>query len=69
LATPSLDNAGIRGIMRGLVLDLAGQRGIPVSECRMGFADLLNGELFLTNSLIGIRPIASSTTNPSVLGR
>lgn len=58
LETPALDDAGIRGIMRGLVLDLAGKIGIPARECRVDSADLLNAEeLFLTNCLIGIRPI------------
>ena len=58
LVTPDLTNCGIAGIMRGLVIEQAGKRGIPLSIQNLRLADLKAADgLFLTNSLIGIRPV------------
>lgn len=56
LLTPRLDKAGVNGIMRALVIEVAGTLGIPTDICRLGRPDLgVADEVFLTNSLTGIR--------------
>jgi 4-amino-4-deoxychorismate lyase len=58
LHTPALDRCGIRGVMRGVVINLAEQLGIPVriSTLNRVFLEQANC-LFLTNSLAGIWPV------------
>jgi 4-amino-4-deoxychorismate lyase len=59
LLTPSVDRCGVAGVMRATVLDLAAQLGIPAQERRLDETELAAAEeLFLTNALIGIRPIS-----------
>jgi 4-amino-4-deoxychorismate lyase len=58
LLTPALEHAGVAGVMRRKVLEIADELGIPreigqVSLERLEQADAL----FLTNSLIGIWPV------------
>lgn len=56
--TPSLDGCGIAGVVRGLVMDLCPQLGIPLRECHLTPADLAAADgAWLTNALIGIWPI------------
>jgi 4-amino-4-deoxychorismate lyase len=57
LMTPALARCGVRGIMRGVVLEEARRGGIDVQEadCPVEFLDDA-GEVFLTNALIGLRP-------------
>jgi 4-amino-4-deoxychorismate lyase len=44
--------------MRATVLALAAAGGVPVRECALSAQDLAAAEeLFLTNALIGIRPV------------
>jgi 4-amino-4-deoxychorismate lyase len=58
LFTPMLDEAGVRGVMRGRVLELAAELGIPCSEVRLSRAQMLEAdEVFLTNSVIGVWPV------------
>lgn len=72
LATPRLDQAGVAGVMRDQVLHRARERGIPVivealSRERVLAAD----EVFLTNSLMGVRTVRSlpgRVYGPPVLG-
>jgi 4-amino-4-deoxychorismate lyase len=57
--TPLLQHAGIEGIMRAKVMDIADKAQIP---CKAVFCSeketLLNAdELFMTNSLFGIKPV------------
>ena len=59
LITPDLSESGVAGVVRGVLLDAAHQLGIPsvvqlVTRSMVEQAD----ELFLTNSLIGIWPVA-----------
>ncbi len=58
LHTPALDRCGIRGVMRGIVIDLAEQMGVPVriSTFNRVFLEQANC-LFLTNSLAEIWPV------------
>ncbi len=58
LRTPELRHCGVAGVLRGLVMDIATERGIPVEVTDLGLTDLWDAEaLFLTNSLIGIWPV------------
>jgi len=58
LLTPRLDRCGVAGIMRAVVLSLAVAGGIPAEEAVLDARDLdAAQELFLTNALLGIRPV------------
>lgn len=60
LLTPALTRGGVRGIMRSLVLDLARQGGIPVTEIDVLASELAAAEeIFLTNALIGLWPVTT----------
>jgi branched-chain amino acid aminotransferase/4-amino-4-deoxychorismate lyase len=60
LLTPALDCGVLDGIMRGVVMARARAGGVPVEEVRVGREALDGAEgLFLTNSLIGVRPVAT----------
>lgn len=59
LLTPELSNCGVAGIIRQQVLALAQQLSIPCDYVRMKVEELnLMDELFVTNSIIGIWPVA-----------
>ena len=60
LLTPALDRGGVRGVMRGQVLDVAAHLGLETIECPID-RDLLGkaGEAFLTNALVTLWPIRS----------
>lgn len=56
--TPSLKEAGVEGIMRGIVMELARCRRVTVSEATCDKTFLLSAdEIFVTNSVIGIWPV------------
>jgi 4-amino-4-deoxychorismate lyase len=56
--TPRLDRCGVRGIMRRLVLEACAPLGLEALEVDMDVADLLQAdELFVTNALLGVRPV------------
>lgn len=58
LQTPLLDQCGVAGVMRAHVMQRAAQLGLTVQETHLGLDDLLAAEeVFLTNSLHGIRPV------------
>ena len=60
LFTPALECGVLAGTMRARVLDAAGRLGVTTVQVRAGLADLEAGEAaFLTNALIGVRPVAS----------
>ena len=59
LRTPVLDEAGVHGVMRSQVMDLADDLGIPCSEERIALSLLDEADdLFLTNARVGIWPVA-----------
>jgi 4-amino-4-deoxychorismate lyase len=59
LTTPVLDRCGVRGVMRGIVMEHADGNGIQVAEERLTVRDLeFADEIFLTNSLFGIWPVS-----------
>ena len=58
LHTPDLCKCGIRGILRGIVVDLANRNNIVVCEQQFKRQSVLEAdEIFVTNSVIGIWPI------------
>lgn len=59
LATPSLTRCGIKGVMRRVVLETARKLGIGAEERDVEPAELLGAdELFVTNALFGMWPVA-----------
>ncbi len=59
LVTPTLLRCGIKGVMRRAVLEAAAALGIRAAERDFTLAQVLGAdELFMTNALIGIRPVA-----------
>ena len=60
LFTPALDCGVLDGIMRGRVVDRARAMGVETLEVAAGIDALADAEgVFLTNSLIGVRPVSS----------
>ncbi len=60
LLTPELTGCGIRGVMRNRVLAAASGLGLAARETVLGLEDLLRAdEVFLSNALIGLWPVAS----------
>ena len=57
--TPALACGVLDGIVRADVLAACVRLGVPVQEVRAKPAQLLGSPLFLTNSLMGVRPVAS----------
>lgn len=58
LFTPLLDQCGVAGVMRAHVMQRAATLGLRVHETRLKLDELMVAEeVFLTNSLHGIRPI------------
>jgi len=59
IITPVLDQYGVHGVMRAQVMDVANSRGLSCNEERID-ADRLGefDELFMTNSRIGVWPVA-----------
>lgn len=59
LLTPRLSRCGVAGVARQQVLALAAQLKLPASESDIGLDELLTAdEVFLTNSLIRLWPVA-----------
>jgi 4-amino-4-deoxychorismate lyase len=58
IMTPAITHAGIRGVMRRVVIDAAQRAGIAVTELALDAAALHAAEeIFLTNARIGIWPV------------
>lgn len=58
LLTPDLSQAGIAGVMRGLIMDSAAALGVACGTVALTLADLRQAdEVFLCNSVIGIWPV------------
>lgn len=69
LVTPWLGEAGIHGIMRGMALKAARRLGIVAREERINVGQVRGAsEVFVTNSLIGMRPAAFPETPPGPTG-
>ena len=60
LATPSLEKAGVQGVMRQYLLERFAAAGLPVRIDRIDSKDLLDAsELFFCNSVFGVWPVKS----------
>ena len=58
LMTPRLDECGVAGVMRDCVLRLAHDAGIAATNTELSVDEVMSAdEVFLTNSLTGIRPV------------
>jgi 4-amino-4-deoxychorismate lyase len=58
LFTPRLDQCGVAGVMRALVLELAARRGLSALESRAPLSAVWEAdEVFFTNSVIGLWPV------------
>ena len=58
LHTPALEDCGVAGVMRAHIMETAVQAGIEVHEDRLDEAAVRDAdELFLCNSLMGLRPV------------
>lgn len=58
LLTPLLDDCGVAGVMREHLMQTAREAGIKVAETRIDRQDVTGAdELFLCNSLMGLRPV------------
>lgn len=63
LTTPDLRFCGVAGVMRGKVLEVATQLGIPSSEEPLWLHDLQDAtEVFLTSSVRGVRSVIALET-------
>lgn len=60
LTTPTLDRSGVRGVMRGVIMEyIASEMGLVVKEQRVSRDDLHSAdEVFISNSLIGALPVS-----------
>lgn len=64
LLTPKIDTCGVLGTIRQAVIVLAKQLGIEVEENHYALSELGNAsEVFFTNSLFGILPVAAITVS------
>lgn len=58
LITPLIDQCGVRGVMRDIIISLAKQLSVQVQEKSCTLAELQQAdEIFLTNSIIGLWPV------------
>jgi 4-amino-4-deoxychorismate lyase len=59
VATPALGRCGVAGAQRERVLELLDARGVPCEVRDVAFVELARAEeIFLTNSVIGVWPVA-----------
>ncbi len=60
LVTPPLVDGPLSGVTREAVLECAAAAAVPVAERSLTLADLLSvDELFLTSSIVGVRPVSA----------
>lgn len=60
LVTPAITAAGIRGVMRRVILREALAANVPVVESRVSRSDVTAAdEVFVSNALTGIRPVTT----------
>ena len=58
LLTPRLDECGVAGVVRQLIMDTGQDMDMPVEETRLYLQDLLNADaLYFSSSLLGIRRV------------
>ena len=69
LRTPRLDQAGVAGVMRAVVLREAEALGVQIEEAALDRTDVADAqEIFLTNARIGAWPVRSLAGAPRDVG-
>jgi len=69
LYTAALAQSGVAGIMRGIIMKLSAENGLPVIEHAFTKDALLSAdEVFVCNSIIGIWPIKQIETSRFSVG-
>jgi len=69
LITPAITHAGIKGVMRRVVLAAAAEIGVRATERELHLADVLAAdELFVTNAVFGIWPVRALDEQNFALG-
>lgn len=59
LVTPDLTRAGVAGVIRGAILELAGNINLKCEICSLGLDDVFQAdEIFFCNSIAGIWPVS-----------
>lgn len=70
LLTPDVNSGILPGIVRKVVLELAGDIGLPSKEKPVTYEELLSAdECFLTNSLMGVMPLVQIDKKPIGKGK
>ena len=65
LATPRLDNCGVRGVMRAIILQLAPAVSLRAEETEITLGSLREAdEVFLCNAIAGIWPVVEIDDDP-----
>ena len=65
LLTPSLESGPLPGVTRAVVLEVARREGVLVVEADVTPSDLARaGAVFITSSLVGLRPVALIEGSP-----
>ncbi len=65
LVTPRLDQCGVRGVMRDVILELAPTVGLRGEETELTLGDLQSAnEIFLSNAIAGIWPVIGLDADP-----
>lgn len=69
LFTPKLDQAGVSGVMRKVVLEAAKKHNITTEIGTFKLPELLSAdEVFITNSLLGVAPVRAIDSQPFSIG-
>jgi 4-amino-4-deoxychorismate lyase len=69
IATPALTRCGVQGVMRRAVLEAATSLGLRVTERDLTLEQVLGSEeLFMTNSLFGVWPVAAVDSRRFIVG-
>ncbi|MGF1720253.1 aminodeoxychorismate lyase [Vibrio kyushuensis] len=69
LYTPSLENSGVSGVMRQLVITCAKKQGIPIKVGQYSLTDLRQAdEIFITNSICTVVPIIKINKSTFTIG-
>jgi 4-amino-4-deoxychorismate lyase len=64
LLTPALKSAGIKGIMRDVIIEMANNEGMAVQELDLGHDEFrCADEIFVCNSIIGVWPVIAYLDN------
>ena len=67
--TPALQDCGVAGVVRALIMQLAQTAGLQVRECSVTLNEARNAdEMFLTNSVIGVWPVRELDTIAKPIG-